>query len=67
MIICNHYSNLKCKTSTVYIKRIISSTNSAGSNNLLQKFWVNLTRIVSAEANFLFLKQLAELAMIVTS
>ena len=40
-------------------------TNS--TNNLLQKFWVNLNKILSAEANFLFLKQLAELAMIVTS
>ena len=40
-------------------------TNS--TNNLLQKFWVNLNKIVSAEAYILFLKQLAELAIIVTS
>ena len=40
-------------------------TNS--TNNLLQKFWVNLNKILSAEANILFLKQLAELAIIVTS
>ena len=32
----------------------------------LQQFQDNMTKIVSAEANFLFLKQLAELAMIVT-
>ena len=38
-----------------------------GTNNLLQKFWVNVNKILSAEANFLFLKQKAELAMIVTS
>ena len=38
-----------------------------GTQFFLQKFGVNLTKIVSAEANFLLLKQLAELAMIVTS
>ena len=38
-----------------------------GTQYFLQQFQVNLTKIVSAEANFLFLKQLTELAMIVTS
>ena len=38
-----------------------------GTNNLVQKFEVNLTKIVSATANFLFLRQLVELAIIVTS
>ena len=35
--------------------------------NLLQKFWVNRTKIERAADNCLFLKLLAELAMIVTS
>ena len=48
-----------------YDCQLLNMTN--GTNNLLQKFWVNLNKILSAEANFLFLKQLAELAMIVTS
>ena len=38
-----------------------------GTNNLVQKFEVNLTKIVSATANFLFLRPLVELAIIVTS
>ena len=38
-----------------------------GTNNLVQKFKVNPSKIVSATANFLFLRPLAELAIIVTS
>ena len=38
-----------------------------GTKYLLQKFGVSQTKIVNATANFIFLKPLAKLAMIVTT